>query len=478
MKTLQHVLTAGLVCGAMTFTACSDDSSSSPKPSANHTAFVENTRANMKVLAENLNFASWEYANTLNTNFNEHVLLNDDFQKSLLKMAALDILSTFSEVEKGSELDKLGYKYYFVIDFGKFNYQFNMNEDGTEFETSPADNFELLLTGYNPESKTIEKELYKISFDIDGTVGKTFTDKLGNSSLDLDGIAAIVNIPKNVAFDISVKSNKKWNTVFKGKFKNTAKLSNDSEFMDNLTTSFDIEGEISSHVPYTSGKKTLVDSTTFKFKIGQDAKKNKGSLTFYYEHNGKTIAEVTGVMTNDNGLVDMDQFTSSNSLLDILSAMMVGNGLEEFKMTLLGDLVINMKITDLDKFLQTQISSADARRNYTDKKTIEDYADQLNEVLTASLESKRTNQTIDVKFEATKFGVDYWTMPSFKFSDEKNYIPLVDLLDQETIIYGLNILDHTVEPLSEAIIVVRQLRAYFKELTGTYNDNQGSALNK
>ena len=334
----------------------------------------------------------------------------------------------------------------------------------------------MILTGYNPETKKIEKEMYKLTLEFDGSIGEAYTKKLEFGSIKLDSIAAIIEIPENVSFEIATKSNKKWIPVFKGQFKNSATTSGDSEYFYFETTSFDVEGQITSMVPYTSGKKTLTDNTTLDFKITQNAKKKKGSIAFSYEHNDKNMLEVSATMTNSNGMLNFDQFTSSNSIFDIVTAMMVGNSLESFKMTLLDDMVVNVKISDMEKFGKIHSENAEARRSYTDKETIEKYASELNKVLTASIESKDTKQKIDVKMEAVKFGVDYWTMPSFKFSDEKNYVPFVDLLDQESIIYGLNIIDHTVEPLSEAIVVVRQLMAYLHLLTGTYEDYQGTAL--
>ena len=71
MKKIMHwVLAATLVCGASVFTSCSNDNSdnagSIEQAKNNRKEFVAHTRAMLKDLAENLNFNSWEYANTLN----------------------------------------------------------------------------------------------------------------------------------------------------------------------------------------------------------------------------------------------------------------------------------------------------------------------------------------------------------------------------------------------------------------------------
>ena len=89
-KMLQWVMAATLVCGASVFTACSsddDDNNNSgnneTKGGKNRQEFVEHTRANLKNVAENLNFTTINSFNYMNTYLNEYVLLNDEFDKTI-----------------------------------------------------------------------------------------------------------------------------------------------------------------------------------------------------------------------------------------------------------------------------------------------------------------------------------------------------------------------------------------------------------
>lgn len=478
MKNLHYILTAGLICGTAMFTACSDDSSSpaseKDQVSENHAAFVENTRAQMKVLAEDINLSSWEYANSFNTHLNEFVLLNEDFEQSIVVTAALSILQSLTDVEKDSELDKLGYEQYFTIDFSQFKYQFTMKEDVSGFDVKPADNFSMIISGYNTETHKVEKEMFKVSLDVDGVAGKARVTK---TDFNLNKMAIVVNVPKNVSFDLSTKVNDKWSPLFTGKFTNTVKSTEGSEFLDNLNSTFDIEGEIKSSVPNTAANsKTETDNTTIKFKASQDAKKNQGSLDFTYVHNDKEILSVSGVLTNDNGEVDLDNFTTSNSIIDIISTMLIGDKIDDLKITILDDMIINIKVSDCEEFVKVHRASKDARRNYADEETVKQYVDAMNKVMTMTIESKATKQKMDIKFEAAKFGVDYITMPTIKFADADNYVSMLEVLDPETMILALNIVDKISAPLSESILTVRQLIQYFRGLTGTYEENQGTAL--
>jgi hypothetical protein len=60
-------------------------------------------------------------------------------------------------------------------------------------------------------------------------------------------------------------------------------------------------------------------------------------------------------------------------------------------------------------------------------------------------------------------------MPSMMFNEDEGYVPLTDVLDQETLVYGINIIDHAADPMAETIVVVRQLLQYFNLLMGTYD---------
>ena len=155
MKKIMHwVLAATLVCGASVFTSCSSDNSdnagSIEQAKNNRKEFVAHTRAMLKDLAENLNFNSWEYANTLNQYFNQYVLNNPDFEKAVLNAFMQKVMTSVKPVEAGSELAAMGYQMYGTVDLTDFNYRFTMNAEGTGFNVEAADDFEVILNAWNP----------------------------------------------------------------------------------------------------------------------------------------------------------------------------------------------------------------------------------------------------------------------------------------------------------------------------------------
>ncbi|MBR6827150.1 MAG: hypothetical protein IKM76_03210, partial [Prevotella sp.] len=75
-------------------------------------------------------------------------------------------------------------------------------------------------------------------------------------------------------------------------------------------------------------------------------------------------------------------------------------------------------------------------------------------------------------------GVDYWAMPAFNFADEQGYVSIIDLLDKESIEYGINIIDHAAEPMAGAIVTVRQLLQFVQTFIMQMRVEQAQAQNE
>ena len=88
------------------------------------------------------------------------------------------------------------------------------------------------------------------------------------------------------------------------------------------------------------------------------------------------------------------------------------------------------------RVMQTEM--ADARRSYADRETIDGYTQQLNELVSATITCKGVNQEIPMRLVTAKFGVDWWAMPSFNFADENGYVAFTELLDAQSVQYGIN----------------------------------------
>ena len=473
---MNWVLAATLICGATTFTSCSvNDDNSSKTANENRKEFIKHTRENLKYLAENMNFSSWDFSNSVNQEFNTTVLNNPEFEKAIIPLFIQKIRESVKDVEEGSELADMGYKKYATIDLTEFNYRFTMKEDGSGFDVEPAEDFEMIINGYNPRTQEQEKGVRKLTLQATGDTYKQLAKRLENGEA-----AVVILVPSDFTFSIASKATGSWEDVFTGAFKNDVKMSGESEFMNPKTDAIKITGILKTGIPDMPGKERAADATDLFFSIANDPVANESAMSFSFGHNDKSMIELEATANytdKEIDLTDFSQFTTSGKILDVLVALMSGGKLEG-SLTLNDDLTTAISISDCGKAMQLQHEMAHARRNYADQATIEEYTKQLNELVSAKLTCKGVNQVIPMKLQTEKFGVDYWAMPAFNFADEKGYVPITELLDKESVEYGINIIDHAAEPMAGAIVTVRQLLQFVQTFLMQMRVNQAQAQNE
>ena len=473
-RLMQWMIAAILICGATMFTSCSnsEDNPSEEQAKKDRKEFIKHTRENLKDLAENLNFSSWEVANKINQEFNTTVLNNPEFEKAIIPLFIQKIRESVKDVEEGSELAEMGYKQYATIDLTDFNYRFTMKDDNSGFDVEEADDFEMITNIVHPETKEVLLGANKLTLKASGDTYKQLARRLGNEEL-----AVVILVPSDFEFTIASRISTDWHEAFTGAFNNSVTMSGESEYMNPKTDVIGITGVLTTGLPGSRDGKYAADATDLYFDIANDPVANESSMKFSFGHNDKSMIdmEATAKYTDKEiDLTDFSQFTTSGKILDVLVALMSGGSLEG-TLTLNDDLTTAISISDCGKAMQLQREMAHARRNYADQATIEEYTKQLNELMSAKMTCKGVNQVIPMKLQTEKFGVDYWAMPAFNFADEKGYVSIIDLLDKESVEYGINIVDHAAEPMAGAIVTVRQLLQFVQTFIMQMRVNQAQA---
>ena len=459
------VLAATLICGASVFTSCSNDNSdnsgSIEQAKKDRKEFVAHTRATLKDLA----------ANTLNQYFNQYVLNNPDFEKAVLNAFMQKVMTSVKPVEAGSELAAMGYQMYGTVDLTDFNYRFTMNANNDGFDVEPADDFEVVLNGWNPATQQLGYGLYKLTLQSGGD--KSF--KFVHASRHQLGTAFVIVLPSEFQFAISANFNGQWKEHFSGSFKNQISVAEGHEYAQLNRDNLSISGTLRSCHPAVTELNAKADEATLDFSIVSDHVNNKSDIVLSWIQNDRKMVDLELKDSGDgvSKILDMSQFTSSSSILDVIGAIMTSRTLDEGKLTLLDDLTTTISISDMQGALQVAREGAAARRNYADRETIDQYTQRLNELVKGEITCKGVNQEIPMRLMTTKFGVDYWTMPAFNFADENGYVSLVDLLDAESVKYLINIIDHTSEPMQQSAIVVRQLLQYLQGVVSGFQQPQG-----
>ena len=473
-RLMQWMIAAILICGATVFTSCSnsEDNPSEEQAKKDRKEFIKHTRENLKDLAENLNFSSWEVANKINQEFNTTVLNNPEFEKAIIPLFTQKIREGIQPVEEGSELAEMGYKQYATIDLTDFNYRFTMKDDNSGFDVEEADDFEMITNIVHPETKEVLLGANKLTLKASGDTYKQIAKRLGT-----DELAVVILVPSDFTFSIATMIPRTWKDAFTGVFKNDVTMSGESEYMNPKTDAIGITGVLTTGLPDTPDGKRAADATELFFDIASNPVANESSMKFSFGHNDKSMIELEATANytdKEIDLTDFSQFTTSGKILDVLVALMSGGKLEG-SLTLNDDLTTAISISDCGKAMQLQHEMAHARRNYADQATIEEYTKQLNELMSAKMTCKGVNQVIPMKLQTEKFGVDYWAMPAFNFADEKGYVSIIDLLDKESVEYGINIIDHAAEPMAGAIVTVRQLLQFVQTFIMQMRVNQAQA---
>ena len=433
---------------------------------------MAHTRATLKDLAENLNFTSWNAANTLNQYFNQYVLNNPDFEKAVLNAFMQKVMTSVKPVEAGSELAAMGYQMYGTVDLTDFNYRFTMNANNDGFDVEAADDFEVILNAWNPTTQQVEAGLYRLTLKSGGST----TYKFEHAMSQQPGMALVVLIPSEFQFSIADRLSGQWHDGFSGSFKNQVSVADGHEYAQLDRDTWTVAGTITSDFAGVTALGAKADQTTLDFSVVSDKVNNKGDVALSWSQNGRKMLDLalkeSGDGTGGIYRLDLSQFTSSASILDVIGAIMTSRTLDEGKLTLLDDLTTTVSISDMQEALQVAREAATARRNYADQKTIDQYTQKLNELVKCEMTCKGVNQEISMRLMTTKFGVDWWSMPSFNFADENGYVAFTELLDPESVQYGINIIDHAAEPMQQSAIVVRQLLQYVQGLVSGFQQSQ------
>jgi len=355
-----------------------------------------------------------------------------------------------------------------TVDFTEFNYRFTMNDEGTSFDIEPADNFEMIVHLYNPTIQQIMPRSMKLTLKAGGS-----SFLLLMKGFSTEDFAMVGKMPTEFEYAIANKVSGEWEDAFWGSFKNEVNQSGSSAYINRMTDVFNISGVLNSFLPPDNKNGYVGDATTLTFAIGQDPAANKASLQCGLVQNGREMIQLDGVMKNlSEQPIDIMQFTKSPSLLEAVVAMISGISIEEGTVTLLDDLSASLKISNCAEALGLVFAMSNARRNYANYQTIDDYAQQLNGLVSASMTCKGVNQQIPMRIETAKIGIDYWAVPALNFADENGYVSLTDMLDKESIEYMVNIADHAAVPMYKSLITVNQLIRYMRTLSGTVKEQQ------
>ena len=289
-KIFAWAMAAALICGTGTFTACTTDNGDNPSEQAkkNRTEFVQHARQNLKTVASNLNFTTWNSINYFNKYLNQYVLLNDNFDKTITRTLIQEVRNTITPLP-AEAAERYGKKYSATINLADFDYIFTSTQTGFDVTPNTEDGLIVEITNpYMPEMSV------RISLKGSGEEYDLIAERLSN-----DSVGVVIKVPAHYDFSFSTKQNGQWVenisvctqlTVAKGQY-DDPNLPADAA--DVRKDTWSLKGTIKSSVPG--------DAVEAAFNIGQDPKTHKASMALDYAHNGLKIVGLSAEMTMPTG---------------------------------------------------------------------------------------------------------------------------------------------------------------------------------
>ena len=165
--------------------------------------------------------------------------------------------------------------------------------------------------------------------------------------LSNDSVMVIIKFPAQYDMSLALKDGDNWTKYLYGTIKNTVKNLEGPEEIDGSTPiiltreAWNMALDLHAAIPD-------IDAFDLYFALGQDPETHKAGLKIDYVHNGYKVLDATATLANANGLTDLTQMTSSSSIMDIFTAIMAGNSIEELQLTLLDCLTTTAKVSDCE----------------------------------------------------------------------------------------------------------------------------------
>lgn len=437
-----YALAFTVMAGASMFTGCSkDDTGSEDAAKEERTTLQQRIAEGLKVIAERLNLGSWDLANTLNRDFNSYVLTNPAFSETMTELLQQQIEDNVETA--GAAAAEQGFLNQSVVDLSGLKCRLTLKEDKSGFDITPADCFELV--------QTVDGVTTKLAVMMSGEGNKVLSERLSDTE---KGLAVILLVPAKMEFAVTTTAQTGVeHEVFRGELDNDIRQA--GELMDMTKDEWNVKGYIASSVTAAGGKE---NRGRMDFNMAKNPETKKFTNKFTVVQNERRIIEVDAESTHQGNLLALLRLLPELMkagpaptklpeipLLDILVFSVSGNSVDRLKVTLLDDIKANFTVSDVGEAADVMRQLGEARRTNAGLEEMDALTQELNGLITASLEVKGQEKPIPMKLITVPFGTGFVTVPAVKFADEEEYTPMTQLLDAQSLIYIINIIGNIIK---------------------------------
>ena len=432
MKKIQYwMLAAVIICGSSIFGSCSDNNDNPVNPVDEEaqkvrTELVAHIKNDTKVLSDNLTTDGMSATTQINaqlmTLMGKGRNLMANLKQLISMMAIKNAVANAKAVTAGSELQKMGYSAYIPVDISSFGIRVIMDERGN-YNVTPANGLEFIFPA---TVEGVGTTIYKLAFRNSGQWYEAVPKpaKLGNTK----GVAIVIRIPTAMTMTMSGLFDNEEVVLQKGVLNIEPKKVTEAGYVSLEDNILQLSGQLSSLVQ------------------GYDLPENDESLQFCFNMNKGKVASSDFLYTQKGqNLLRLTNKTEEDA--------------SELEIDILQDLLISGIIShDFD--FQTLLNLVQhGKDGIITEEEFQYFVKVINDQCKLAIAYQPENTQVPMCLAAEQIQGYNVVLPAFKFADSPEYVPLSQLVDDETMDSFNSICSSFITILSSSADTYKQLFA-------------------
>ena len=344
--------------------------------------------------------------------------------KQLITMMVLkNAVEKAQPVTPGSELEKMGFKAYIPIDISSYGVRVAFSERG-DYDITPAQGLEFVFPA---TVEPIGTTAFKFKFRNSGSWHESvYPAKIRN----MEGLACINRIPTAMTMTVSALLGTEEVTLYEGVVNINIDKSADSEYVSFIDNNFSLNGQMKSLL---QGHDLPEDDGCLGFSYGLE-QDGKMQLAFDFNQNGLKLVDfsATSILPEDNKFVSMmsEMFLSPSESQDeslmLRLARIFTDADADFTLDLLDNLHFVGIIGDVSEYFK-------ALQKVLDNRTGSQVTADEFKSFVETLNQQWLSTPLLVQMAAEQQNDGFSLQPAFQFGEETDFVPLSQLVSQETL---------------------------------------------
>ena len=442
MGRIKYSLLSVIFVMGVLLSSCSSDNDTTPVPipipdddNQDRTELSEQLEDDIQKVNNNLSFNGIAMMSDITSQLLLKMGRSRNFMVNLKQLITMMVLKNAVEkaqpVTPGSELEKMGFKAYIPIDISSYGVRVAFSERG-DYDITPAQGLEFVFPA---TVEPIGTTAFKFKFRNSGSWHESvYPAKIRN----MEGLACINRIPTAMTMTVSALLGTEEVTLYEGVVNINIDKSADSEYVSFIDNNFSLNGQMKSLL---QGHDLPEDDGCLGFSYGLE-QDGKMQLSFDFNQNGLKLVDfsATSILPEDNKFVSMmsemflNPSESQDESLMLRLARIFTDADADFTLDLLDNLHFVGIIGDVSEYLKALQKVLDNRTgSQVTADEFKSFVETLNQQWSVVLNNARLSAPLLVQMAAEQQNDGFSLQPAFQFGEETDFVPLSQLVSQETL---------------------------------------------